>query len=777
MTGVLGLLRLNTIRMKFLAFIIPPVLLSTFLVFGLFEYNARIDATQKLQDKLDKLITIQSVVVAESLWNIAGDQIKLLLAALAVDPDVERAVVYDDRDRIVATVGSNKQTEESSVFASEVIVYNDGNDPEIIGRLTISLNDVGLRSAARERMPLAAALAAILLVSVVVSALLANRRTIGIPLERLLVSINQKRKVGKRQVVDWRSNDEIGAVISAFNEMQERQNAYEQELEEARDTLERSVEERTGELDSARKILVNAIESISEGFSLYDQDDRLVLFNSRYRELLYPGFEHLVVAGKTFEEIIRGAVDHALIKDAEGRIDKWVAERLKQHLNPSGAFEQPQQGEQWFQISERKTDDGGIVAVYTDITKRKLSEAKLLEGEERLKLALKGGDLGFWDINLETGSIVANERWAEMLGYSLDEVDDLRDVAQATFHPDDRERLADYNRSNLEGEIVDYEIEYRVITKQGETRWQLSKGYTVELNERGKPRRSVGIVTDITGRKKVEEAFREKSHMLESLSNQLAKYLSPQVYESIFSGKQEVKVASRRKKLTVFFSDIVGFTETTDNLEAEELSDLLNHYLTEMSNIALAHGATIDKYVGDAILAFFGDPETKGVREDAQACVLMAIDMQRRMRALELEWQDAGLERPFRIRVGINTGFCTVGNFGSKDRMDYTIIGNEVNLSSRLESSSEIGGILISHETYSLVKDIVAAEEQKPLTVKGFAEPVRNYKVSSDFAKLVEEGRLLRKEKLGVKLEVDWERQDRAAAIETIEEFLSEIRG
>jgi class 3 adenylate cyclase len=267
-----------------------------------------------------------------------------------------------------------------------------------------------------------------------------------------------------------------------------------------------------------------------------------------------------------------------------------------------------------------------------------------------------------------------------------------------------------------------------------------------------------------------------KNMELEGLSTKLSKYLSPQVYSSIFTGEQSVEIASQRKKLTVFFSDIVSFTETTDNMESEELTNLLNHYLTEMSDIALEHGATIDKYVGDAILAFFGDPETRGVKEDAKACVLMAIAMQRRMRELDQEWRDRGLDRPFRIRAGINTGFCTVGNFGSKDRMDYTIIGNEVNLASRLESSADVGGILMSYETYSLVKDIVAAEEQDALTVKGFAKPVRSFRVVGAYDELVGDGRLLRKEKDGVKLEVNWERQDRDAAIDTIEGFLSDLR-
>ena len=119
----------------------------------------------------------------------------------------------------------------------------------------------------------------------------------------------------------------------------------------------------------------------------------------------------------------------------------------------------------------------------------------------------------------------------------------------------------------------------------------------------------------------------EKNQILENLSSKLSKYLSPQIYQSIFRGEQNVEISSKRKKLTICFTDIAGFTETTDNLESEELTNVLNHYLTEMSVIALQHGATIDKFIGDAMLLFFGDPESKGVAEDAKACVLMAIAM------------------------------------------------------------------------------------------------------------------------------------------------------
>ena len=179
-------------------------------------------------------------------------------------------------------------------------------------------------------------------------------------------------------------------------------------------------------------------------------------------------------------------------------------------------------------------------------------------------------------------------------------------------------------------------------------------------------------------------AFRQDQRFRTALEP-VADILSPQVYELIFTGRSEVKVASRRKKLTIFFSDLEGFTETTEKLEPEDLTQLLNHYLTEMSNIALQYGGTINRYVGDAILIFFGDPETQGVKEDAVACVKMAIAMRERMRELASVWRDLGLEKPLRCRTGINTGFCTVGNFGSKDHLDYSIVGGGANLACRLD--------------------------------------------------------------------------------------------
>lgn len=245
-----------------------------------------------------------------------------------------------------------------------------------------------------------------------------------------------------------------------------------------------------------------------------------------------------------------------------------------------------------------------------------------------------------------------------------------------------------------------------------------------------------------------------KNAQLERLSTQLAKYLSPQVYRSVFLGK-EVRHETYRKKLSVFFSDIKDFTEITDSVESEALAGLLNSYLNEMAKIALAYGGTIDKFMGDAIMVFFGDPETQGEKEDALRCVRMAIAMRNRMAELRQQWTDEGFPQNLHVRMGINSGFCTVGNFGSEDRMDYTIIGGQVNIASRLETNAEPGQILISHETYSLVKEHIMCKPMGEITVKGLRHPVKTYAVAGEHLQIEPQNGKIVIEETGVKIELD----------------------
>tara|TARA_Y100001954_G_scaffold219252_1_gene253204 strand:+ start:50 stop:1462 length:1413 start_codon:yes stop_codon:yes gene_type:complete len=209
----------------------------------------------------------------------------------------------------------------------------------------------------------------------------------------------------------------------------------------------------------------------------------------------------------------------------------------------------------------------------------------------------------------------------------------------------------------------------------------------------------------------------------------LTKYFSPQVYESIFSGDLEVKIQTKRKRLTVFFSDIKGFSEITERLEPEVLTEIITDYLTAMTNIAVKYGGTVDKYIGDAIMVFFGDPKTKGPKQDAIACVEMALEMNKKLSEIRKTWQTKGISQPLDIRIGIHTDTCTVGNFGSHDRLDYTTIGNGVNLASRLESNAKANQILISEDTYLLIRDFIACEKLEKIKVKNIKHPIQTYEV------------------------------------------------
>ncbi len=253
------------------------------------------------------------------------------------------------------------------------------------------------------------------------------------------------------------------------------------------------------------------------------------------------------------------------------------------------------------------------------------------------------------------------------------------------------------------------------------------------------------------------------NEFLAGISRKISKYLSPQVYKGIFSGEKDTTITTERKKLTIFFSDIKDFTATTERMQAEDLTALLNEYLTEMSNIALKYGGTVDKFIGDAILVFFGDPETKGVEEDARACLRMAVEMQRRLVQLDPVWRRRGIEVPFRARMGINTGYCNVGNFGSADRMDYTIIGAEANLAARLQTASEPGKIVLSYETYALVSDMVRARPLEAMAMKGISRKILPYMIDEVDGETPGAAKVINERRAGVSVFLDVEAMDKGS--------------
>ena len=224
------------------------------------------------------------------------------------------------------------------------------------------------------------------------------------------------------------------------------------------------------------------------------------------------------------------------------------------------------------------------------------------------------------------------------------------------------------------------------------------------------------------------DSLKDKNAKLEKISNRLAKYLSPQIYKNIFESDSEHTNEYKRKKLTVFFSDIKGFTDLSDSLDPDLLAEIVNDYLSAMTDIALKHGGTIDKFIGDAILVFFGDPESDGLKKDASKCLSMAIAMQNKVAELDKSWrEDHGIAEGLKVRIGISTGYCTVGNFGSVQRVDYTVLGSTVNLASRLESICQPKKILVAPETKVLLEKDFKFEAQEAVRLKGFNQPVVPY--------------------------------------------------
>jgi adenylate cyclase len=265
---------------------------------------------------------------------------------------------------------------------------------------------------------------------------------------------------------------------------------------------------------------------------------------------------------------------------------------------------------------------------------------------------------------------------------------------------------------------------------------------------------------------------------IQALSEKLGRYLAPQVYKSLFDGSRDAEIRTQRKKLTVFFSDIKDFTASTSKWQPEDITFLLNSYFSEMSKIALEYGGTLDKFIGDAMVIFFGDPDSRGLKEDALQCVKMAMAMQRRMSELQILWREMGSEKTFHVRMGINTGYCNVGNFGSDLRMDYTIIGAEVNLAARLEQAAVPGGILVSKETYSLVRDEITAVEQQPLTVKGFPDPIQAFAVQEEAEVQATARKVFQWERLGMRVLIDLDRlpsAERAAAAVELREMADRL--
>jgi len=216
--------------------------------------------------------------------------------------------------------------------------------------------------------------------------------------------------------------------------------------------------------------------------------------------------------------------------------------------------------------------------------------------------------------------------------------------------------------------------------------------------------------------------YRETLLMQTALSRYFPRALSERIMR-----ERKTELIPAYKELTILFSDISGFTKWSSDKSAEQVHNFLSDYLESMAEILFAHGGTVDKFMGDGILAFFGDPFD--MPNHTELCVEAAIAMQKKVRVLAEKWKPI-VDIDLKVRVGVNTGKVIVGNLGNKTRIEYTVIGAAVNLAQRMESNAPVGGILITADAWEKVKDKFAFSEKRDVTVKGYGETIGAYVVS-----------------------------------------------
>ena len=219
--------------------------------------------------------------------------------------------------------------------------------------------------------------------------------------------------------------------------------------------------------------------------------------------------------------------------------------------------------------------------------------------------------------------------------------------------------------------------------------------------------------------------WRARLNKKRKLNAQFKPYLTRQADRAISSGKTLPEIEHRRRYLAVFFIDIHRFTDRIEELEPEQAAEFLNTYLSRMCGIASEFGGTVDKFIGDSLMITFGDSSSSTPEDDVRACMRMALSMRDEIHLMALQYADQVPNQPLTVRMGIASGYCTTGNFGAPDRLEYTAIGRTVNLASRLEKLAEPDEILLSSPFSAQVSDEFCISDRGTAQVKGFARPVQ----------------------------------------------------
>lgn len=205
----------------------------------------------------------------------------------------------------------------------------------------------------------------------------------------------------------------------------------------------------------------------------------------------------------------------------------------------------------------------------------------------------------------------------------------------------------------------------------------------------------------------------------------IRRYVPPAVADRIERGDAVSVDVPQRRRVTILSSDVVGFTDLADRVDPETLTQVINEYLGALAGIVDRHRGTLNEFAGDGVLALFGAPADQPPDDQVASAVAAAQEIQATLSDLNPQWLKLGIDQPIRTRIGINTGVISVGSFGSQGRATYTGIGLQANIAARIQAECDPGGILLSHSSWQLVKDVLRCEPRGDLTVKGVHYPIQ----------------------------------------------------
>jgi len=378
---------MRTLKAKLLAIYIPLVGLSVLVAFVVFAFMYYIDQRQDLAHRLDRFMDLQSSAIAEALWQYDTDKIKSLLDELGKSPDVVGVVVYDQRGEIVASVGQidDAEPERPEFRAERPLVFKSGKIEEPVGTWVATVHTHHIREEIFQGFKTDAVVILVLIAALIGVTMLATRLVIGRPVALLHDSIERMRQGEPWTPVAWKSADELGRVVEAYNEMQARRVEAEWQLREARDQLEVRVKDRTAELAEKQAQLRTAMDSMRGGIFMVGKNLNLRVFNNRLQEYYQlPG--KVVRVGLPIRNLLRVRAERG--DYGPGDPNQLVEERLESYRDPSiDRYEDRAPDGKVIEVFRAPTDDGGVVAVFNDITDRKRMEAELVAAKEKAEAA------------------------------------------------------------------------------------------------------------------------------------------------------------------------------------------------------------------------------------------------------------------------------------------------------------------------------------------------------------------------------------------------------